>query len=73
MPLHLNAAAAADNSVDPAESRMREALGLRGQPVGRTPQQRPEQARQRHRFVRDGEVPVVVLGTRKGAGYQPHP
>lgn len=47
-----------DNQAD--ETRMRRALGLTG---GSTPvhQQRPEQARQRHRFAQDGSVPVVVL------------
>jgi hypothetical protein len=45
-----------DASVD--EERVRRALGLT--PSG-THQQRPEQARQRHRFVSDGAVPVVVL------------
>ncbi len=43
------------------ETRMRRALGLTGSGGGQTPQQRPEQARQRHRFVQDGGVPVVVL------------
>lgn len=40
------------------ETRIRRALGLTG---SGTHQQRPEQARQRHRFVSDGAVPVVVL------------
>ena len=42
------------------ETQMRRALGLQG-PGGPVPQQRPEQARARHRFVQDGGVPVVVL------------
>lgn len=41
------------------EARIRRALGLQGTTV--THQQRPEQARQRHRFVADGAVPVVML------------
>src|SRR5689334_24707059 len=40
------------------EERIRRALGLKS---NGTHQQRPEQARQRHRFVSDGAVPVVVL------------
>ena len=40
------------------ETRIRRALGLHGSCPH---QQRPEQARQRHRFVSDGAVPVVVL------------
>jgi hypothetical protein len=45
-----------DSQVD--EDRIRRALGLN---TNGTHQQRPEQARQRHRFVSDGSVPVVVL------------
>lgn len=41
------------------EARIRRALGLQATTV--THQQRPEQARQRHRFVADGAVPVVML------------
>ena len=46
------------------ELRMRRALGLgdRSNPHG--PQQRPDQARQRHRFVQDGGVPVTMLNAR---------
>lgn len=48
---------------------MRRALGLTGgiTAPGRTasvPQQRPEQARGRHRFAQDGSVPVTVLNHR---------
>jgi DNA-binding protein H-NS len=43
------------------ETRMRRALGLSSAGGSQTPQQRPEQARQRHRFVQDGGVPVVML------------
>ena len=42
------------------ELQMRRALGLQG-PGRPVAQQRPEQARARHRFVQDGGVPVVVL------------
>ncbi|MBV8911881.1 MAG: hypothetical protein JOZ05_02440 [Acetobacteraceae bacterium] len=45
-----------DSQVD--EERIRRALGLKG---NGSHQQRPEQARHRHRFVSDGAVPVVVL------------
>ena len=43
-----------------AEAQMRRALGLGG-PARPVQQQRPDQARARHRFVQDGSVPVVVL------------
>lgn len=43
-----------------AEAQMRRALGLGG-PARPVQQQRPDQARARHRFVQDGGVPVVVL------------
>lgn len=46
-----------DNQID--EDRVRRALGLKSS--GGPQQQRPEQARQRHRFVTDGAVPVVML------------
>ena len=42
------------------ELQMRRALGLNG-PGRPVTQQRPEQARARHRFVQDGGVPVVVV------------
>ena len=48
------------------EDRIRRALGLKTN--GGTHQQRPEQARQRHRFVSDGAVPVVVLNRSEGEG-----
>ena len=50
-----------ENDALSTELRMRRALGLRTDSP-RPPQQRQEPARQRHRFVQDGEVPVVVLG-----------
>lgn len=43
------------------ETRMRRALGLSPGAGPQTAQQRPEQARARHRFVQDGGVPVVML------------
>lgn len=46
--------------IQTAETQMRRALGLNG-PSRPVQQQRPEQARGRHRFVQDGGVPVVVL------------
>ena len=45
---------------------MRRALGLQG-PGRPTPQQRPDQARARHKFVQDGGVPVVVLNRSEDA------
>ena len=51
------------------EAAMRRALGIggRGAGQGAPVQQRPDQARQRHRFVQDGEVPVVMLGRAREA------
>jgi hypothetical protein len=46
------------------ETRMRRALGLGSGSGQHTPQQRPEQARARHRFVQDGGVPVVMLNAK---------
>lgn len=46
-----------DNQID--EDRVRRALGLKTS--GAPHQQRPEQARQRHKFIADGAVPVVML------------
>ena len=43
------------------EDRVRRALGLKSNGHSTPHQQRPEQARQRHRFVADGAVPVVML------------
>ncbi|MDZ5447992.1 hypothetical protein U2F26_35805, partial [Micromonospora sp. 4G57] len=63
-----NRAPPAPNDAQAAELKMRRALGLHGTGHGKnqshTAQQRPEQARQRHRFVQDGGVPVVVLNHR---------
>jgi len=52
-----------DPQVD--EDRVRRALGLKTNST-HTHQQRPEQARQRHRFVSDGAVPVVMLNRADG-------
>ena len=49
------------------ETRMRRALGLSPGASTQTPQQRPEQARARHRFVQDGGVPVVMLNHKPDA------
>lgn len=54
-----NAPLSLDNQID--EDRVRRALGLKTSGSHQTHQQRPEQARQRHRFVTDGAVPVVML------------
>jgi hypothetical protein len=43
-----------------AEMRARRTLGLRTD-TPRLQQQRPQPGRQRHRFVQDGEVPVVIV------------
>ena len=51
-----------DSAAD--ETRMRRALGLGTGSNATTPQQRPEQARARHRFVQDGGVPVVMLSAK---------
>ena len=55
------------NDANSVEQKMRRALGLNAKASGHTPQQRPEQARQRHRFVQDGGVPVTVLNPRHDA------
>src|SRR6187455_1040167 len=70
------AAALAEDSphIDGAEARMRLALGLQNKKQSPDPSQRPEQRRpapiqraaepvrtnRRHRFVQEGEVPVVL-------------
>ena len=54
-------AQAGPTDVQSTEIRMRRALGLTSAAGAQAPQQRPEQARQRHRFVQDGGVPVVML------------
>ncbi len=47
---------------------MRQALGLRGDQSSERPAQRREQDRRTRRFVRDGEVPVVVLSPSREHG-----
>lgn len=48
------------------EDRVRRALGLKSSGNTTPHQQRPEQARARHRFVADGAVPVVMLNRTDG-------
>ncbi len=67
MPDDNRSAPLALNDPDNAERRMRRALGLDARATPHGPQQRPEQARQRHRFVQDGGVPVTVLNPRHEA------
>ena len=62
-----NRAPMAPNDTHAAELKMRQALGLNTRGPSIKPQQRPEQARQRHRFVQDGGVPVTVLNPRNDA------
>ena len=57
-----NDAPSSDSLAD--ETRMRRALGLGTGGGHPTPQQRPEQAPARHRFVQDGGVPVVMLNAK---------
>jgi len=45
------------------EARMRRALGLQGASSSHSTPQRSDRPRSRHRFVQDGEVPVVVLNS----------
>jgi hypothetical protein len=47
---------------------MRQALGLRGDQSSERPAQRREQERRTRRFVKDGEVPVVVLSPSREHG-----
>lgn len=67
MPDSNNNAPNTPSDADGAESRMRKALGLQGGTPTLPAQQRPEQARQRHRFAQDGSVPVVMLNSRGDA------
>lgn len=59
--------------LEDAEARARQALGIQDRPVSRPiPPPRSGQPRPRHRFVQDGEVPVVVLhNTPKAADAAP--
>jgi hypothetical protein len=49
------------------ETRMRQALGIGGHAPDQRPQQR-DTDRRPHRFVKDGEVPVVFLTTSRDRG-----
>jgi hypothetical protein len=64
-------APAGQPALDNDEAHMRRALGLSGSRSQQTAQQLPEQARQRHRFVRDGEVQVAVIN-RSADSSGPH-
>lgn len=56
------------------ETRMRHALGLRDDGAYRRPAQRREHDARGRRFVKDGEVPVVVLnGSREAPAPAPTP
>lgn len=57
------------NNLANEEARMRQALGLRGGPSGTAavPQRREAEQRGR-RFVKDGEVPVVVVNSSRDGG-----
>ena len=58
---------AADDASAGDELKMRRALGLERQPATSSPQQssgHTDRYSQRRRFVRDGEVPVVLVGRR---------
>jgi hypothetical protein len=60
-----------DQDTQNAEIRARRSLGLTANPPPRQ-QQRVDQARPRHRFVRDGEVPVVVVSGDGRSDASPH-
>jgi hypothetical protein len=60
-----------DQDTQNAEIRARRSLGLTANPPP-LQQQRVDQARPRHRFVRDGEVPVVVLSGDGRSDASPH-
>ena len=51
-----------------SEAQARQSLGIPARTVVRSPQLRPDQVRQRHRFVQDGECPVVVLNSLRDRG-----
>lgn len=56
------------NNLANEEERMRQALGLRNGPSGPTVPQRREAEQRGRRFVKDGEVPVVVVHSSREAG-----
>jgi hypothetical protein len=64
----LNPFGPAPNAAPDEEDRMRQALGLRGDQSNERPTPRREPLRGPHRFVKDGEVPVVVLSPSREHG-----
>ena len=56
------------NSMANEEARMRQALGLRNGPSGPGVPQRREAEQRGRRFVKDGEVPVVVVHSSRDSG-----
>ena len=64
----LNPFGTAPNAAPDEEDRMRQALGLRGDQSNERPTPRREPLRGPHRFVKDGEVPVEVLGPSREHG-----
>jgi len=63
MPASKTPAYAVPLDIGTAEARMRRALGLQGASSGHSTPQRSDRPRSRHRFVQDGEVPVVILNS----------
>jgi hypothetical protein len=66
--MSLNPFGPAPNAAPDEEDRMRQALGLRGDQSNERPTPRREPLRGPHRFVKDGEVPVVVLSPSREHG-----
>jgi hypothetical protein len=66
--MSLNPFGPAPNAAPDEEGRMRQALGLRGDQSNERPTPRREPLRGPHRFVKDGEVPVEVLGPSREHG-----
>src|SRR5579871_512054 len=56
------------NNLANEEARMRQALGLRNGPAGSPVPQRREAEQRGRRFVKDGEVPVVVVHSSRDPG-----
>jgi len=63
MPASKTPAHAVPLDIGGDEARMRRALGLQGASSSHSTPQRSDRPRSRHRFVQDGEVPVVVLNS----------
>jgi hypothetical protein len=61
------------NSLANEEARMRQALGLRNGPSGPQVPQRREAEQRGRRFVKDGEVPVVVVHSSREPGAEGAP